>query len=143
MDSTRFRPCPTKKSTDATLATKASIAHNLRAYLGDELFRSGMQSVLAELYDSYMDAAQFEATLEEVTGVDMTLWFEAQVLQPGFSTWVLDSAVTAGAQQSLHLQQKLRACDNYHMSEPLDVAVGRQLEPVRHRNRRKAKTTRS
>ena len=102
----------------------ASIVHNLRAYLGDELFRSGMQSVLAQLYDSYMDAAQFEATLEEVTGVDMTPWFEAQVLQPGFSTWVLDSAVTAGAQQStLHLQQKLRACDNYHMSEPLDVAV--------------------
>ena len=32
--------------------------------------------------------------------------------------------MTAGAQQStLHLQQKLRACDNYHMSEPLDVAV--------------------
>ena len=45
--------------------------------------------MLAELYDSYMDAAQFEATLEEVTGVDMTPWFEAQVLQPGFSTWVL------------------------------------------------------
>ena len=102
----------------------ASILHNLRAYLGDEVFRSGMQSVIAELYDSYMDVADFEATLEAVTGVDMTPWFEAQVLQPGFSTWVLDSAVSAGAEQStLHLQQKLRACENYHMAEPLDVAV--------------------
>ncbi|MFZ8836033.1 MAG: M1 family aminopeptidase [Flavobacteriales bacterium] len=102
----------------------ASILHNLRAYLGDELFRSGMQSVIAALYDSYMDATDFEETLEEVTGVDMTPWFEAQVLQPGFSTWVLDSTSNAGPQQTvLYLQQKLRACENYHMNEPLEVAV--------------------
>ena len=45
-------------------------------------------------------------------------------MQPGFSTWVLDSAVQAGSEQTtLYLQQKLRACDAYHMSEPLDVAV--------------------
>jgi aminopeptidase N len=103
----------------------ASILHNLRAYLGDELFRSSMQSVLAEHFDSHMDVSVFEQTLEDITGVDMTPWFEAQVLQPGFSTWVLDSTVhEAGAQSStLFLQQKLRACENYHMAEPLDVTV--------------------
>ena len=103
----------------------ASILHNLRAYLGDELFRSSMQSVLAEHFDGHMDVSVFEQTLEDITGVDMTPWFEAQVLQPGFSTWVLDSTVhEAGAQSStLFLQQKLRACENYHMAEPLDVTV--------------------
>lgn len=103
----------------------ASIVHNLRAYLGDELFRSSMQSVIAEHFDSHMDAAVFEQTLEDITGVDMTPWFEAQVLQPGFSTWVLDSSAhESGSNAStLYLQQKLRACENYHMAEPLDVTV--------------------
>ena len=103
----------------------ASILHNLRAYLGDELFRSSMQSVLAEHFDGHIDVSVFKQTLEDITGVDMTPWFEAQVLQPGFSTWVLDSTVhEAGAQSStLFLQQKLRACENYHMAEPLDVTV--------------------
>ena len=103
----------------------ASILHNLRAYLGDEVFRSAMQSVLASHLDSHMDVEVFEETLEEITGVDMTPWFEAQVLQPGFSTWVLDStAHETGAEAStLYLQQKLRACENYHMAEPLDVTV--------------------
>lgn len=103
----------------------ASILHNLRAYLGDELFRSAMQSVLATHLDSHMDVAVFEETLEQVTGIDMTPWFEAQVLQPGFSTWVLDSTdhETGAEASTLYLQQKLRACENYHMAEPLDVTV--------------------
>ena len=103
----------------------ASILHNLRAYLGDELFRSAMQSVLATHLDSHMDVAVFEETLEQVTEIDMTPWFEAQVLQPGFSTWVLDSTdhETGAEESTLYLQQKLRACENYHMAEPLDVTV--------------------
>ena len=103
----------------------ASILHNLRAYLGDEVFRSAMQSVLATHLDSHMDVEVFEETLEEITGLDMTPWFEAQVLQPGFSTWVLDSTAheTGANASTLYLQQKLRACENYHMAEPLDVTV--------------------
>ena len=103
----------------------ASILHNLRAYLGDDLFRSSMQSVIAEHFDSHMDADVFEQTLEDITGVDMTPWFEAQVLQPGFSTWVLDSTAheSESTASTLFLQQKLRACENYHMAEPLDVTV--------------------
>jgi hypothetical protein len=103
----------------------ASILHNLRAYLGDELFRSAMQSVLATHFDGHMDVAVFEQTLEDITGVDMTPWFEAQVLQPGFSTWVLDSTAheTGSNASTLFLQQKLRECENYHMAEPLDVTV--------------------
>jgi len=103
----------------------ASILHNLRAYLGDELFRSAMQSVLATHFDGHMDVDVFEQTLEDITGVDMTPWFEAQVLQPGFSTWVLDSTAheTGSNASTLFLQQKLRECENYHMAEPLDVTV--------------------
>ena len=55
----------------------------------------------------------------------MTPWFEAQILQPGFSTWLIDSTAQAASDMSttLFLQQKLRACENYHNAEPLDVTV--------------------
>lgn len=105
----------------------ASVLHNLRAYLGDELFRTGMQSVLATHMDGHMDVDVFESTLEEVTAMDLSPWFDAQILQPGFSTWVIDSTAQSTTSTSpsstLYLQQKLRACDNYHMAEPLDVTV--------------------
>ena len=105
----------------------ASVMHNLRAYLGDEVFRNAVQNVIAERFDSHMDVADFEQLLEDATGEDLTPFFEAQALQPGFSTWVLDSLSTVpqngGFGTTLHLQQKLRACFNHHNNEPLDVTV--------------------
>ena len=106
----------------------AAMLHNLRAYLGDEAFRSGMQQVIAELYDSHMDAELFRVTLEGATGVDLQPFFDALIYQPGFSTWVIDSTEVApiGAPipaTTLYLKQKLRACENYHEGVPLDVTV--------------------
>ncbi len=107
----------------------ASVVHNLRNYLGDELFRQGGQAVLATHYGGAMDDVMLEAAWEAATGVDLTPWFDAHIRQPGFSTWVLDSAITAvpdevpGHVTTLHLQQKLRACENHHENEPLEVTV--------------------
>ena len=105
----------------------ASVMHNLRAYLGDEVFRNAVQNVIAERFDSHMDVADFEQLLEDATGEDLTPFFEAQALQPGFSTWVLDSLSTVpqdgGFGTTLHVQQKLRACFNHHDNEPLDVTL--------------------
>ena len=105
----------------------ASVMHNLRAYLGDAVFRNAVQNVIAERFDSHMDVTDFEVLLEDATGEDLTPFFEAQALQPGFSTWVLDSLSTVpqndGFGTTLHLQQKLRACFNHHENEPLDVTL--------------------
>ena len=105
----------------------ASIMHNLRAYLGDEVFRQAGQDVIAARFDSHMDVADFEMLLEEATGEDLTPFFEAQALQPGFSTWVVDSMSTAPENgcfaTTLHLHQKLRACAGFHENEPLDVTL--------------------
>ena len=107
----------------------ASVVHNLRNYLGDDLFRSGGQAVLATHYGGAMDDVMLETAWEEATGVDLTPWFDAHIRQPGFSTWVLDSTSTmglgapTGAVTTLYLQQKLRECDNHHENEPLDVTV--------------------
>ena len=74
-----------------------------------------------------MDVADFELLLEEATGEDLTPFFEAQALQPGFSTWVVDSLSTGPDNgcfaTTVHLHQKLRACDNFHDNEPLDVTL--------------------
>ena len=105
----------------------ASILHNLRAYLGDEVYRSAMQTVLAERFDSHMDAADFEALLADASGVDMAPFFDAQVYQPGFSTWVVDSVQTGPDNgcyaTTVFLHQKLRACDGFHENEPLDITL--------------------
>ena len=105
----------------------ASILHNLRAYLGDELYRSSMQSVLAERFDSHMDVDDFEELLEAASGMPMAPFFDAQVLQPGFSTWVVDSMSTGPDNGCLattvYLHQKLRACSGFHDNEPLDLTL--------------------
>ena len=105
----------------------ASIIHNLRAYLGDEVFRTASHDVIAARFDSHMDVADFELLLEEATGEDLTPFFEAQALQPGFSTWVVDS-LTTGPENgcfstTVHMHQKLRACSAFHDNEPLDVTL--------------------
>ncbi len=105
----------------------ASIMHNLRAYLGDDLFRQAAQDVIAARFDSHMDVADVEMLLEDATFEDLTPFFEAQALQPGFSTWVVDSLSTGPDNgcfaTTVHLHQKLRACDNFHENEPLDVTL--------------------
>ena len=105
----------------------ASILHNLRAYLGDSLYRQSMQNVIAARFDSHMDVVDFEGLLEEASGANLTPFFDAQVLQPGFSTWVVDSVNTAPDNgcfaTTMHLHQKLRACTGFHENEPLDLTI--------------------
>ena len=107
----------------------ASIHHNLRAYLGDEIYRSACQSVISTHFDSHMDADVFRQTLEDITGLDLDPFFDAQIYQPGFSTWLIDSTTTSigdggnGFETTLYLNQKLRACSNFHHNEPLDVTL--------------------
>ena len=106
----------------------ASIHHNLRAYLGDEMYRNACQFVLSEYWDSYMDPDMFIAALEEYSGMDVQTFFDDQVFQPGFSTWVIDSTSTVGNdargyETTLYLNQKLRACSNFHSNEPIEVYI--------------------
>jgi hypothetical protein len=106
----------------------AAIHHNLRAYMGDEMYRGACQTTLADHWDSYMDPYDFIESLENYSGMDLDQFFDAHIFQPGFSTWVVDSTSTVGGWSSgfattLYLNQKLRACSNFHYNEPLDVTM--------------------
>ncbi|MFM7729361.1 MAG: M1 family aminopeptidase, partial [Flavobacteriales bacterium] len=103
----------------------ASVLHNLRGYLGDELFRLAMTEVQANHVYQDITPEQFRDYLEDASGVELDHFFEDQIFQPGFSVFVVDSF--AATQQggnylvSVHVQQKLRECNQYYQHVPLDV----------------------
>lgn len=105
----------------------ASVMHNLRAYLGDELFRQGMQAIQTNMPFTNMDAAIFRDAMSEYTGYDLTDFWDDQIFSPGFSTFVIDSLQTTSAGNgyttTLHLQQKLRACPQFYSNVPLEVTA--------------------
>jgi aminopeptidase N len=105
----------------------ASVIHNLRGYLGDELFRMAMTEVQANHVYSDITPEQFRDYLEEASGEQLDDFFDDQVFQPGFSVFVVDSFAVQqqGGQYAVdvHLQQKLRECPQYYHHVPLDVTL--------------------
>ena len=62
----------------------AVVAHNMRTYLGDSLFRVGLQAVQEQYKFNTLNSVQYRDALSKATGVDMTNFFNAQ-----FSTLIL------------------------------------------------------
>jgi aminopeptidase N len=103
----------------------ASVMHNLRGYLGDELFRVAMTEVQANHVFEDVTPEQFRDYLEDETQVDLHDFFDDQIFQPGFSVFVVDSfaAVPEGNQYSvnIYIQQKLRESPQFYQHVPLDL----------------------
>lgn len=104
----------------------ASVMHNLRGYLGDDLFRQGMSYIQQEYADTDMTPEQFRDHLEEGTASQLDDFFADQIFQPGFSVFVVDSfaVMNDGPEPTVqvYVQQKLRACNNYYHNVPLDIS---------------------
>ena len=103
----------------------ASVMHNLRGYLGDELFRVAMTEVQANHVFEDVTPEQFRDFLEDETQVDLHDFFDDQIFQPGFSVFVVDSFASApeGNHYSVnvYVQQKLRECPQFYQHVPLDL----------------------
>lgn len=103
----------------------AAVLHNLRGYLGDEVFRQAMSDVQLQYANTAITAEGFRDALEQVTGQDLDPFFDAWVFAPGFATFeVRDHAAqqVGGAWQvDLVVGQKLRGTGVYHEQVPLDV----------------------
>ena len=106
----------------------ASVMHNLRGYMGDELFRQAMTGIQETYPYTSWYPDDFKNALEEQSGdmVDLDPFFDDQIYQPGFSTFVADSTITTengGTYTNVvYLQQKLREADNYYTDVPLNVS---------------------
>lgn len=105
----------------------ASVMHNLRAYLGDEAFRLAMSTIQQEHAQSAMNAQDFHQALEEITGVDLDHYFDAQIYAPGFAAYVVHDVQTTaqgdGWNVEITIRQGLRGTDQYHQQVPLTVSL--------------------
>ena len=114
----------------------ALVIHNLRGYLGDSLFRVGMQSVLAEFAYSHMNAQQFRDQLTTATGVDMAPYFDAWIFAPGYAAYEIDKMTSTAAGSNfdveLEVQQKLHAATVFHQQTPLAVTFMDENFNVHH-----------
>lgn len=105
----------------------ASVLHNLRGYLGDEVFRQGMQAMQTNLGRSNLDAAEFRDSLALFTGVNLDDFWNDHIFQPGFSSFEVDSVVSVANvndfTSTVFVEQKLREANTFYNNVPLDVTA--------------------
>jgi aminopeptidase N len=83
---------PFQYTYSTTVYDKGSdIAHTLKAYLGDSLYKVGCKHYMNTLAYGNASSADFRDKLTEATGVDMTEFFDGWVFSPGFPHFSLDS----------------------------------------------------
>ncbi|MBL7794976.1 MAG: M1 family metallopeptidase [Saprospiraceae bacterium] len=104
----------------------AVVAHNLRGYLGDSLFRTGLRAVLEENAFADWSSAVFRDKLGAATNYDLTDFFADWVFQPGFAHFSIDSLtitlspVDAGTKVKLFVKQKRRGAPAFYHNVPLE-----------------------
>ena len=105
----------------------ASVAHNLRWYLGDAAFRKGLQHVTKRFAYQNIHSARLRDVLSQHTGVDLRPFFDDWVFQGGFPHFAcIDWTATPtpeGANLKLVVQQQLVGRKNYFQKVPLPLTV--------------------
>lgn len=104
----------------------ASVAHNLRGYLGDSLFRIGCREALANNRFADWSSAGLRDKLEEATGADLHDFFNDWVFAGGYPDFTVDSMevllspIDAPTLAQVHVKQKLRGAPHFHQNVPLE-----------------------
>ena len=104
----------------------ASVAHNLRGYLSDSLFRVGCRASMATTSFDDWSSAEFRDKLEAATGKDLHDFFEDWVFSGGYPDYSIDSVrfifspVDAPTIAKIFVKQKLRGAPHFHHNVPLE-----------------------
>jgi aminopeptidase N len=113
----------------------ALVIHTLRSYLGDSLFFGGLRALLDHFAWQNVNSQEFFSYLSQVTGVNLTDFYEGWVHQPGFPQFAIDSLrPLSGNQYEVFVQQKLFGATHYINSNKLDltfVSPTRELYTIR------------
>ncbi len=72
----------------------AMVGHNLRAYMGDSLFFSSLSLLLEQNKYQNLSTQSFKDGLENISGLNLSDFFDQWVLNPGFSQVSIDSIVS-------------------------------------------------
>ncbi len=103
----------------------AMVAHNLRAYLGDSLFFTGLTTLLQNNKYGNLTSNEFRDQLGQITGVNLNAFFDDWVFNPGFPQFSVDSLYTATSGQNntadFLITQRLRKAPAFYTNIPVFV----------------------
>lgn len=114
----------------------ASVAHNLRWYMGDEAFRKGLQYIINNYQYKNINSLEFRDALMEATGLDLQYFFKDWVFGKGFPHFELSDYQIEKKEGeylvNLSVRQQLLGRNTYFQKLPLQVSfLGANYE--RHR----------
>ncbi len=103
----------------------ASMLHNMRAYLGDTLFRNGQTRLLNDNAFSYLNAQSYRDQMSAATGVDMTPFFDDWIFSPGYSDFYVQKFEYSPATQTatIHFGQNQYQSGHFHDNVPLPITL--------------------
>jgi len=104
----------------------AVVMHNMRHYLGDSLFRKGMQHLQEKFQFQTLNSIQYRDELSKITGVNMTAFFDNWVFTGGYPHFSISqySVQPNDQQYQVHLKinQRLLGRSSYHQHTPVEVS---------------------
>lgn len=103
----------------------AAVAHNLRWYMGDSLFRYGTHYIMSTFRFQDINSFELRDALQQSTGVDLTPFFNDWVFSGGFPHFEIDSIaytqVGSQYEAQLWIRQKLVGRSDFHTRVPLEI----------------------
>ena len=104
----------------------ADMMHNIRAYLGDSLFRIGLNYVQQNKAFQNLNTIEFGNLLTTSTGINMNQFMNDWILQPGWPHFSIDSAVSSPLGNGtfnvvVYVRQKLSGTQNYYTGVPVEI----------------------
>lgn len=102
----------------------AMVAHNLRGYMGDEMFFECIKGFLTEHAFQAVSSEQFRDYLSYCSGTDMTPFFDAWVYNPGMSAFEFQNSgyTNESGKSELCIQQKLNHAPALFEQVPLEIS---------------------
>ncbi len=100
----------------------ALVTHSLRGYLGNNTFFEGLKTLLANKRFSNLNSNELCTQLGEITGTDLSSFYEDWVHQAGFLHFYIDSIVPiSGNQYAAHLRQRTYHAEHTGTNIPIDI----------------------
>ena len=100
----------------------AMVAHNLRGYLGDSLFFTGLTSLLNNNKYGNLNTSEFRDQLAAITGTNLNSFFQNWVYDAGFPSVWLDDVQISGSGVSGKVVQGQYEAPSLFNAMPVDLS---------------------
>lgn len=99
----------------------AMVGHNLRAYLGDNLFFTGLTTLLQNNKYGNLTSNQFRDQLAQITGKNLNDFFDNWVFNAGFPQFSVDSLHVNGNNATVKVGQRIRKAPALYSNVPVHI----------------------